>query len=522
MPQNVELQSPGEKQGAGENDEGYEMGHAMATDAIATDVEATPFTMASGETVSTAASVAIAAVTAGPFLFIFQSEIGACREVIGLREIYNLLDTDTDARGSTHTRTQTEAEALSSSSTAAAAALRALASALETAVAAADERAQQGAAPAGGEGDLAALVAAASAAAYAAAHARTADTAVAKKGGDAGGRSAAHAAQSDRHTANTKERHLPPLMTSTPHPVQVPMTAASAPAAPDVMAVKGLRSQLEILTSKEGSDASLPHDSRHLVAADGITAASDSEGAGGIGGEASKVHGTFEPDGGGMDDKTGATAAAAAFNVVLRPVTATTPAAGATPSAPQPSTPAFPLPALQPALAPIADRGSGGGAGNSALVPVAAGFSGAKAKGRPEEEDDDALPPPQTILRQGGEQQGGAQAGPVDTESALSPQKVPEIIERLESASGDAGGDAGGKWGREGSFAVYWRVRRQCACGRSEVLRVRRGRLSRLCVNGCLRECMCAECDDNHYVNIGHCQAKATAGTHREGGDSVA
>ena len=87
MPQNVELQSPGEKQGAGENDEGYEMGHAMATDAIATDVEATPFTMASGETVSTAASVAIAAVTAGPFLFIFQSEIGACREVIGLREI---------------------------------------------------------------------------------------------------------------------------------------------------------------------------------------------------------------------------------------------------------------------------------------------------------------------------------------------------------------------------------------------------------------------------------------------------
>ena len=517
MPQNVELQSPGEKQGAGENDEGYEMGHAMATDARATDVEATPFTMASGETVSTAASVAIAAVTAGPFLFIFQSEIGACREVIGLREIYNLLDTDTDARGSTHTRTQTEAEALSSSSTAAAAALRALASALETAVAAADERAQQGAAPAGGEGDLAALVAAA----YAAAHARTADTAVEKRGGDTGGRSAVHAAQSDRHTDNTKERHLPPLMTSTPHPVQVPMPAASAPAAPDVMAVKGLRSQLEILTSKEGSDASLPHDSRHLVAADGITAASDSEGAGGIGGEASKVHGTFEPDGGGMDDKTGATAAAAAFNVVLRPVTATTPAAGATPSAPQPSTPAFPLPALQPALAPIADRGSGGGAGNSALVPVAAGFSGAKAKGRPEE-DDDALPPPQTILRQGGEQQGGAQAGPVDTESALSPQKVPEIIERLESASGDAGGDAGGKWGREGSFAVYWRVRRQCACGRSEVLRVRRGRLSRLCVNGCLRECMCAECDDNHYVNIGHCQAKATAGTHREGGDSVA
>ncbi|MGB1598284.1 MAG: hypothetical protein ACPIOQ_36335, partial [Promethearchaeia archaeon] len=326
---------------------------------------------------------------------------------------------------------------------------------------------------------------------------------------------------SDRHTADTKEHHLPPLMTSTPHPVQVPMPAASAPAAPDVMAVKGLRSQLEILTSKEGSDASLPHDSRHLVAADGITAASDREGAGGIGGEASKVHGTFEPDGGGMDDKTGATAAAAAFNVVLRPVTATTPAAGAKPSALQPSTPAFPLPALQPALAPIADRGSGGGAGNSALVPVAAGFSGAKAKGRPEE-DDDALPPPQTILRQGGEQQGRAQAGPVDTESALSPQKVPEIIERLESASGDADGDAGGKWGREGSFAVYWRVRRQCACGRSEVLRVRRGRLSRLCVNGCLRECMCAECDDNHYVNIGHCQAKATAGTHREGGDSVA
>ena len=89
MPQNVELQSPGEKQGAGENDEGYEMGHAIATDAIATDVEATPFTMASGETASTAASVAIAAVTAGPFLFLFffQSEIGACREVIGLREI---------------------------------------------------------------------------------------------------------------------------------------------------------------------------------------------------------------------------------------------------------------------------------------------------------------------------------------------------------------------------------------------------------------------------------------------------
>ena len=107
MPQNVELQSPGEKQGAGENDEGYEMGHAMATDAIATNVEATPFTMASGETVSTAASVAIAAVTAGPFLFIFQSEIGACREVIGLREIYKPLDTDTDARGSTHIHTHT-------------------------------------------------------------------------------------------------------------------------------------------------------------------------------------------------------------------------------------------------------------------------------------------------------------------------------------------------------------------------------------------------------------------------------
>ena len=105
MPQNVELQSPGEKQGAGENDEGYEMGHAIATDAIATDVEATPFTMASGETASTAASVAIAAVTAGPFLFFFQSEIGACREVIGLRERYKPLDTDTDARGSTHTHT---------------------------------------------------------------------------------------------------------------------------------------------------------------------------------------------------------------------------------------------------------------------------------------------------------------------------------------------------------------------------------------------------------------------------------
>ena len=184
------------------------MGHAIATDAIATDVQARPFTMASGETVSTAASVAIAAVTAGPFLFIFQSEIGACREVIGLREIYKPLDTDTDARGSTHihthTHTQTEAEALSSSSTAAAAALRALASALETAVAAADERAQQGAAAAGGEGDLAALVAAASAAAYAAAHARTADTAVEKRGGLAGGRSAVHAAQSDRRTADTK------------------------------------------------------------------------------------------------------------------------------------------------------------------------------------------------------------------------------------------------------------------------------------------------------------------------------
>ena len=305
------------------------------------------------------------------------------------------------------------------------------------------------------------------------------------------------------------------MMPSPPHPVQVPMPAASAPAAPDVMAVKGLRCQLDILTSKEGSDASLPSDPRHVVAADGITAASDSEGDGGIGGEASKVHDTSESDGGAMGDKTGATAAAAAFNVVLRPVTATTPAPGATPSAPQPSTPAFPLPALRPALAPIADQGSGGGAVNSALVPVAAGLSGAKGKGRPEE-DDDALPPPQNILRQGGEQQGGAQAGPVDTESVLSPQKVPEIIERLQSVSVDAGGDAGGKWGREGSFAVCWRVRRQCACVKCCVFG---GDFSRLCVNGCLRECMCAECDDNHYVNIGHCQAKATAGTHREGGE---
>ena len=51
------------------------MGHAIATDAIATDVQARPFTMASGETASTAASVAIAAVTAGPFLFVLRLEL---------------------------------------------------------------------------------------------------------------------------------------------------------------------------------------------------------------------------------------------------------------------------------------------------------------------------------------------------------------------------------------------------------------------------------------------------------------